>query len=490
MLSSPSLASTPQPVLGNAKAPSFESLLEHAIITRINADRYNLWFKGHTKFLLHDDGLIVGVSNLMCQEWLQKTFGDDVRDAAREVVGDNVSVRFVIDPELFREARDEQSRVAQDHAEISAKLAIASPPIGGRPPKSERTSDRQRPGRKWRTLSTFVEGPCNRVAHASARSVVEEPGQGANPVVFYGPVGTGKTHLLEGIYAGIRKHWPEYVIRYVTAEDFTNAFVQTMRLGKQVAFRKQFRDCSVLLLDDLNFLASKPATQIEFLHTFDALLADNRQIVLTTDCHPRLSEDLSPELVDRLLGGAVWSLLPPDATTRLDLLRSKSGHSSPLIPEDVLKFLAQQLRGNVRELEGAVHSLRHFSKVTGRPIDQVLAREALGDLLRHAVRIVGVRDVDQALCTVLRLPAGSLQSKKRAWAVSHPRMIAIYLCRKHTSATYGEVSTYFGNKTHSTAVAAEKKVREWVRTNATFKAGDHDFHVRQLVEKIERELGR
>src|SRR5205807_1747665 len=140
--------------------------------------------------------------------------------------------------------------------------------------------------------------------------------------------------------------------------------------NQQSAFRKRFRDCSVLLLDDLNFLASKKQTQVEFLHTFDALLADHKQVVLTTDCHPRLTENLLPELIDRLLGGAVWSLLPPDADTRLDLLRAKSARHSPMVPDDVLKFLAQQLRGNIRELEGALNGVRHFSKVTGRSVDQ------------------------------------------------------------------------------------------------------------------------
>jgi chromosomal replication initiator protein len=473
---------------GTTDEGSFEDRLEHAIIQRINTDRYNLWFRGHTKFTLRDEALIVGVPNLMCQEWLQKTFGDDIRDAGRAVAGPKVSVRFVIDPELFRAARAEQelfSRTQSDPPKAapdsSVTLKVLPLPARAAKPRSPR---------KWRSLAEFVVGPCNRVAHASALSVVEEPGIGVNPLVVYGPVGTGKTHLLEGIYGGLRRRWTDLVVRYVTAEDFTNYFVQSMHHGRQSSFRKQFRDCSVLLIDDLNFLASKKATQVEFLHTFDALLADHKQIVITTDCHPRLSDELLPELVDRLLGGAVWSLLPPDADSRLDMLKSKSARHGTMIPEDVLKFVAQQLRGNVRELEGAIYSLRHFSKVTNRPIDQSLAREALGDLLRHAIRAVGLRDVDAAVCSVLRLTAGTLLAKKRAWAVSHPRMVAIYLCRKHTAATYGEISMFFGNKNHSTAVAAEKKVRAWLETNASLKIGDREWQTRDLVERVERELGR
>ena len=186
-----------------------------------------------------------------------------------------------------------------------------------------------------------------------------------------------------------------------------------MHNGQLAAFRKDFREIDALLLDDLNFLATARATQKEFLHTFDSLLADGRQIVVTCDCHPRLTEDFLPELADRLLGGAVWGLQPPDAATRLDLLRPKRRRHNALIDEKVLKFLADQLRGNVRELEGALNSLRHYAKVTGRPIDVPLAREALGDLLRHAVRVVTLADIDAAVCQVLRLPAGTLQSKAR-----------------------------------------------------------------------------
>ena len=166
--------------------------------------------------------------------------------------------------------------------------------------------------------------------------------------------------------------------------------------------------------------AARRRRRKNFLHTFNSLLADGRQIVVTCDCHPRLTEEFLPELADRLLGGAVWGLQPPDASTRLDLLRSKAAKLNALIDEKVLKFLADQLRGNVRELEGALNSLRHFAKVTGRLVDIPLAREALGDLLRHAVRVVTLADIDAAVCQVLRLPAGTLQSKARGWSVSHP----------------------------------------------------------------------
>jgi chromosomal replication initiator protein len=475
-----------------APAAGFDQRLADAIGRRIGEPRYNLWFRDHTRFVHLGDAVVVGVPNLYFHDWLQKTFGDDVRAAAAEVLGGPIAVRFAIDPELFQAHRTAEREAREAGAKAESPTPAARPK-GGKPQAASRSKPESRnakPARRWRSLSDFVVGPCNRVAHASALSVVEEPGLGANPLVLYGPTGTGKTHLLEGIYAGLRKRHPDQKVLFVSAEEFMNRFLASLHRGNQQAFRRQFRECFALLVDDLSFLAgpSKNATKVEFLHTFDALVSDGCQVVVTCDCHPRLTEDLMPELVDRLLGGAVWGVLPPDPETRLALLKAKAAGPGPAIPADVLQYLASHLRGNVRELEGAVHSLRHFARVTGQPVTKDLAREALGELFRHAVRVVRVADVDAAVRTALKLPAGSLQSKSKAWAVSHARMAAIYLARKHTAATFGEISTFFGNKTHSTAVAAVKKVGGWLAANAEVRAGDRTWKARDLLDRIEREL--
>jgi chromosomal replication initiator protein len=464
--------------------------LEQAVVRRIGEPRYRLWFDRHTRFSWDEEQLTVGVPNRHFEEWLQKTFHNALAAAAREVFGRALAVRFVIDPRLFQAARREQAEVKQpadvcDAPPTSKKTAPVVEPV---PTEAPPTSPKRT--RHWHRLSEFVVGPCNRVAHASALSVVEAAGEGPNPLILHGPVGTGKTHLLEGIYAGVRRNHPDWRVCYATTEDFTNRFVQAMRLGKLGAFRKHFRECDALLIDDLHFLAGKKATQEEFLHTFDALLADGRQMVLTCDCHPRLADDFTPELTDRLLGGAVWGLTPPDADVRLAVLRSKAGAVRDSVPDEVLRFLASQLRGNIRELEGALHSVGHYARVAGRSPTIALAREALADLLRHAVRVVRLEDVDKAVRAVLRLESGALQNKGRAWAVSHPRMIAVFLARRHTAASYAEIGGWFGGRNHSTAVAAEKKVREWMRADAELAHGERRIRVREVVERAERELLR
>ena len=467
--------------------------LAGAIARRIGEPRYKLWFEGHTHFQRQGDEMIIGVPNRHFEEWLTRTFRPAVAEAVEEVFGEPLPIRFVIDAELFQAARREQAEVqaARSTPRPAASTARDEQPSRRTPTPQEATPPpAPRRGRRWHRLVDFVVGPCNRVAHASALSVVESPGEAANPLVLYGPVGTGKTHLLEGIYAGVRKAHPDWKPTYITSEEFTNRFVQAMRHDKLAGFRRQFRDCDVLLVDDLHFLATKKATQEEFLHTFDALLADGRQLVLTCDCHPRLADDFSPELVDRLLGGAVWGLAPPDADTRLNILRARARQGDGPVPEGVLAFLAGQLRGNVRELEGAIQSIRHYARVTGRPIDVALVREALADLLRHAVRVVQAADVDRAVCALLQLGAGALQGKGRAWAISHPRMVAMYLARKHTALSYSDIGSHFGGRNHSTVVAAEKKVRQWLASNAELGLGERRVRVRELVERIERDLLR
>lgn len=491
----------------SASMDVFARRMEAALVARIGSARYHLWFPRHTQFVPAGRELVIGVASSHFHEWLEQTFGVALRAAAEDVYGGPTPVRFVVDPRLFGEEEsapaDESAPTAppshpanseRDGASKSThRTLFGDEPVLPPSPRSKRGTkpgaSRSPGGRRYKTLTDFVAGACNRVAHASAISVVEDPGQGANPLVIHGPVGTGKTHLLEGVYAGLRKTGVEGRPCLVTAEEFTTRFVQSTRFGKQGAFRRQFRDCSALLLDDLHFLATKRATQEEFLHTFDSLVADERQVVVTMDCHPRLAEELMPELTDRLLGGAVWGLLPPDDETRLDILRAKAV-GLPTVPEDVLKYLARNLKGNVRELEGAVNSVRHYARVTGRPVDQPLVREAVGDLLRHAVRAVTVTDVDAAVCAVLRIATGTLQSKARSWAVSHPRMLAIYLARKHTAATYGEIAKHFGAKQHSTAVAAEKKVRGWLQADQPLTLGDREWRTKDLTDRVERELMR
>jgi chromosomal replication initiator protein len=275
---------------------------------------------------------------------------------------------------------------------------------------------------------------------------------------------------------------------YITGEEFTNKFLQALNAGKLGGLRKQFRDCHGLLLDNLHFLARKPATQEEFLHTFETLQKRGRPVVVSCDCHPKMIPQLMPELADRLLGGGVYGLEAPDKETRTAILTAKAARLGSRLSEEVVDFLAQQLRGNVRELEGALHSIRHYSLSHGEPITLKLAREATGDLIRHTKRVIQLKEIERALCAVLNMEGRLLHGKGRTRAASHPRMLAMYLARKHTPSTYGDIGGFFGGRNHSTAIAAEKKVTEWIEENSPLFIHETRWMTKDLMERVEREL--
>jgi len=444
-----------------------------AFAEQIGPGRFHLWFPPNAQLSFFDQTLEITCRNEHFRDWSRDQFGEALLAAAKSVAGNDVVLRFRVDAARFED---------REGVEVDPQL---KPPqavnlFGERdlPPKPKREAV---PLRRFKSLAEFVVGVNNRVAAAAAQAVLDEPGLGPNPLVIFGPTGTGKTHLLEAVAAGLKTLAPKPL--FLTAEEFTHRFIQAARTHKSSGFRRNTRAAGAFILDDLHFLANKRATQEELLHVIDSYISDGKPVVLGLDTHPRLADELLPELVDRLLGGAAWGLLPPDDQTRFDILRAKA---VPPIADEVLKHLARSLRGNVRELEGAVHSLRHYAKVTGEAVTLPIAKDVLGDLLRHTVRAITLTDVDAATCKTFRLSAGSLQSKARTLAVTQPRMVAVYLARRHTAATYGEIAKHFGVRQHSTAVAGEKKVRMWLQQKSLFGA----VPAADVIARIERELFR
>ncbi len=449
--------------------------LGDAIAERIGEPRYRLWFVGNTKLSWDGSTLTVGVPNRFYQEWLQNTFTPAVQEAAQSILDGQAAVSFVIDPVLFQAKRSQEATLGAE-----AVSATVSPP---------RTGPRQ-PDRRWRQLDDFVVGPCNRLAHAAAVNLVEAPADAANPLTLHGPAGVGKTHLLEGIYAGLCAGLSEAHVLFVTAEDFTNRFLQAMRANGLGGFRQRFRGAAALVVDDLHFLANKQATQAEFLHTFETLRNLGRPVAVTCDAHPRLLGALLPELSDRLLGGGVWAIAPLDHGTRASLLRAKATRLGLTLPDEAVQFLADGLNGNVRELEGALTAIHHYRLVNRRPVTLALVHEAVGDLIRHTQRAIQLADIERAIHHVLGLDRKVLHTPDRTRSASYSRMWAMYLARKHTGSSFGEIGRYFGGRNHSTVIAAQKKVRAWLEGDESLRIGDRRWGAKELLQKLEEELRR
>jgi len=299
----------------------------------------------------------------------------------------------------------------------------------------------------------------------------------------------GKSHLLEGIGHALRQLHPNLNVAHLTAEAFTNSFLDAMRTGSLTGFRSRYRSVGGLIVDDVHFLAAKRATQDEFLHTFNALFDKGAPIVLTADQHPRLIARLTDELVTRFLGGMVVKIEPPDLATRRAILESRARARGVDVPEAVFIYIAEHLRSNVRELEGALNTVIAQALLTGKRLDLDAAKVALRDTIRHTSQSVRLCDVEQAVCQLFRVSADALKSDNRARALAYPRMMAMYLARKHIGASYSEIGQFFGGRNHSTVISAERKVEGWLRAEEITGLLPGFETVGDLVADLERMLG-
>jgi chromosomal replication initiator protein len=327
------------------------------------------------------------------------------------------------------------------------------------------------------------------MAHAAALELVQSSGATFNPLLIHGGVGLGKTHLLEAIGQALRARHPGLKLIQTTAEAFTNSFLDAMRTGQLNAFRARFRGAEALIVDDVHFLAAKRATQDEFLHTFNALIAAGVPIVMAADQHPRKIARLTDELATRFLGGMVVKLDAPDLATRRAILKAKAKARGVDVPDAVLGYVAEHLRSSVRELEGALHSLIAHALLTGKRLDLALAKTALRDTIRHTAQAVALRDVERAVCQLFEVDAEALKSDSRTRALTFPRMLAMYLARKLIGAAYSEIGRYFGGRNHSTVISAEKKVLTWLRDEGRTPLLAGFESVGDILSALERTLG-
>lgn len=462
-----------------------EAELKAAVAERVGETRFELWFGEGVHLGVDGDSLVVGVPNGFFREWIQGHFAGCLAEAAEAVSGRALRLAF----QVHDEAEPSLGHVIADAPPGEGRRTpktVPIPALPSAPPPSERPRNQARPARR---LEDFITGPGNRLAHAAAVEMVQSAGASFNPLVIHGAVGLGKTHLLEGIGAGLRARHPNLRVVNVTAEAFTNGFLDALRTGGLPTFRSRYRGAGALIVDDAHFLAAKRATQDAFLHTFNVLIAEGAPIVLASDQHPRLVTKLTDELVTRFLGGMVVKLEAPDPQTRRAILKAKAMARGVDVPEPVLEYVAEHLRASVRELEGALHSLIAHAVLTGKRIDMALARSALRDTIRHTAQAVALKDVERAVCGLFQVSAESVRSDDRTRSVSQPRMLAMYLARKHTGAAYSEIGRYFGGRNHSTVIAAEKKVAAWLHAEDRNKLLAGFESTTDILAALERELG-
>jgi len=341
--------------------------------------------------------------------------------------------------------------------------------------------------RPFANLHSFVVGDGNRVAHAAALSVLPRLGQ-VSPVLFYGPPGCGKSHLLEGIWCQAKQSSQVKRVIYLTAEQFTTHFVEALKGAGLPSFRRKYREVELLLIDDVQFFAGKQSTLVEVLHTIDTLLREGRQLIFAADRPPSELRPLGPEIITRLTGGLVCGMQAADYATRLEILRGLAAQKSLAASEEVLAYLASQLPGDARQLAGAMHRLAAAAFAYEATINLEFVQHTLADLMQATRRAVRLPEIAGAVCSLFGLETEQMQSGGKSPAISHPRMLAMWLARKYTRNAYSEISRYFGRKSHSTVLSAEDKVGEWLANGKTLPLPHGQCTVEEALRRVEAQL--
>jgi chromosomal replication initiator protein len=320
------------------------------------------------------------------------------------------------------------------------------------------------------TFDNFVIGSSNELAYAAAKRVAEsvEVVNGCNPLYIYGGVGLGKTHLLHAIASRVENDGSGRKVLYLSAEKFMYQFIKAIRQKDTVTFKEQFRSVDVLILDDVQFISRKDSTQEEFFHTFNALIDQNKQVIISGDRSPSDLEGVEERVRSRLSWGLVVDVQPTSFELRLGILQAKVAQAKVNVPQSVLEFLAQKITSNIRELEGALNRVVAHSTLVGRPITIDNAQDVLRDLLKSNDRRITIEEIQKKVSDHFGLKVADLNSARRSRAIARPRQVAMYLSKKLTTKSLPEIGRKFGGKDHTTVIHAVKKIDELCGGDACF----------------------
>ena len=331
------------------------------------------------------------------------------------------------------------------------------------------------------TFENFVVGPSNQFCYSAAKAVAERPGFAYNPLFVYADVGLGKTHILHSIGHRTLELHPEYRVIFVTSEKFTSDFIEKVRTGRMNEFHQRYRQCDLLLIDDIQFIDGKVETQMEFFHTFMSLVDAGKQIVVTADLPPQELKNIEARLLSRFGSGLLVDIGPPEAETRLAILQKKAELEGRKVAPEILAFVAENVRSNIRELEGALIRLLAFSDFSGAKLTIEAARRVLADFVKgqSGYRYISMEQIIDAVCEVFRVDHNLLMGRDRRKKVADARMIAMYLGRKRTNLTLAQIGEEVGGRDHSTVSHGVTKIAQ---------AMDEDPYLQQMVQRVIRKL--
>lgn len=437
-----------------------------------NSEIYNLWFAPLRATMLDGDLLTIEVANEFCEVWLKDNYLDLLREVLALASGRTLEVAFQVNP------------AAAAGLGKPGEPALAEKASLAEDPHPERVGGvaREFPFNPKNTFDTFVVGNNNTFAHAAAIAVAQAPGKSYNPLFLYGGVGLGKTHLLHAIGQHVPKHKKHARVTYVSTEKFTNEFIDAIQNNQLVRFRRKYRQSDVFLIDDIQFLAGKERIQEEFFHTFNTLHEARKQIVLSCDRPASEIQGLEQRLISRFEWGLVTDLQPPDVETRLAILRKKEKLMGVELPNEIVEFLAQRIRTNVRRLEGALVRVTSFASLTGRKLTLEVVEGLLREILHEEGRFtINIDTIQKKVAEHFDIRLADMTSKRRPEHIAFPRQVAMYLSRHMTESSLNTIGEAFGGRDHGTVLHACRLVKDRMQI---------DPQVRQVVSYLEKQLMR
>jgi chromosomal replication initiator protein len=433
------------------------------IRTLLNTETYNLWFSSVQPVSLNQSSITLEVPNEFSEVWLKDNYLELLQDALATASGRQLNIKF---------------KIAEGNGAAPAPAKTAR----GKKAPVKKANDGDLVFNPRNTFDTFVVGNNNSFAHAAAMAVAQQPGKAYNPLFLYGGTGLGKTHLLHAVGQHVSGAKKGAKVSYVSSEKFTNEYIAAIQENQLVKFRKKYRQADVLLIDDIQFLAGKERIQEEFFHTFNALHEAHKQIVLTCDRPASEIQNLEHRLVSRFEWGLVTDLQPPDVETRLAILRNKVKTMGVEIPEDVLTFLANRIRTNIRRLEGALIRVASYAHLTGKELTNDVVENLLREILQEEGRhTITIEVIQKKVAEKFDLRMADMTSKRRPENIAFPRQIAMFLSRQLTEHSLSAIGEAFGGRDHGTVLHACRLVKDRMEIDA---------NVRQTVHYLEKQLLR
>ncbi|MCK5147810.1 chromosomal replication initiator protein DnaA [bacterium] len=410
------------------------------IKTTINPQSFQTWFRPLKALDLKENRLVLQVPSQFFYEWLEQHYPKILRDALSQVIGHGVEPQYQIKKET----------VFFQQSDTSTETPITGEFMG------EKTFLNSR-----YTFDTFVEGGGNQFAKAAALAVAEAPGKTSfNPLVLYGGVGLGKTHLIQAIGNYALSNGTAKRVRYVSSEKFTIEFINSIQNNKATNFSQNYRSADLLIVDDVQFFMSKERTQEEFFHTFNALHQRGKQIVLSSDRPPKELKNLEERLLSRFQWGLVADIQPPDLETRIAILQQKADFDGIILPMDIVEYMATNITSNIRELEGALIKLMAYSSLKGTDISLDLAKMVLKDVVIRKRKEISIEEIQRVVCHFYDIPDDLLRGKSRKKEIAFARQVAMYLSKETTHYSLKSIGLHFGGRDHTTVIHAVRTIQQ------------------------------